>query len=561
MIDPRQDEIDRLARELQFEAEEKKRSPKQKKTNVLPFAGAAAEEEEKPSYAEILLLLEAMDDVEYDRCRRAKAGEWGLQLATLDKLRKHAKLRQEYAQQTQQPKPEPDELKHRLAYIWETEGHPRSVAAILGSGDGGRAWQCEIAVLDRHFPAVRQAMHAAIKGPSSGGKSEIRRQVLEFFPPEDIVSFTTMSDRALLYHQGDFDHKVLSMAEAHSFQERDMQDYLLRELMSEGKLKYPVVQKVGGQLVTRVIIKNGPVAFLVTTTRAALNPENETRMISLEIDDSENQTRRVLNKLAQTDGKNLRPDDSIHWDWQDYQRLLREIGNRNVVVPFADALASLIPPRATRLRRDFMQIIICIKSHALIHCCKRMNNERGELVADLDLDYVPVAELIGHITAEGAGIAVSPEMLETIDAVKLVTVNIANDDGATALSRSARSWAWIGRRRCGAAGCRQEKGFVANLEQHRGRPGKYRLTEQEIEAESLLPTVDQIRAAEEIEAFQSSSSAMGRKSTQPCNHSQFDEEDQGDSGCNGCATASNRCKGLRLGCSRLRRGCAGLCND
>ena len=43
MIDPRQDEIDRLARELQFEAEEKKRSPKQEKTNVvLPFAGAAA---------------------------------------------------------------------------------------------------------------------------------------------------------------------------------------------------------------------------------------------------------------------------------------------------------------------------------------------------------------------------------------------------------------------------------------------------------------------------------------------------------------------------------------
>ena len=255
-------------------------------------------------------------------------------------------------------------------------------------------------------------------------------------------------------------------------------------------------------------------------------------MISLEIDDSENQTRRVLNKLAQTDGKNLRPDDSIHWDWQDYQRLLREIGNRNVVVPFAGALASLIPPRATRLRRDFMQIITCIKSHALIHCCKRMNNEKGELVADLDLDYVPVAELIGHITAEGAGIAVSPEMLETIDAVKLVTVNIPNDDGATAHEVGKK----LGLDRSTALRrlrVLQDKGFVANLEQHRGRPGKYRLTEQEIEAESLLPTVDQIRAAEEIEAFQSSSSAMGRELTQPCNHSQFDEEDQGDSGCNG----------------------------
>ena len=124
MIDPRQDEIDRLARELQFEAEEKQRSPKQKKTNVLPFAGAAAEEEEKPSHAEILLLLEAMDDVEYDRCRRAKAREWGLQLATLDRMRKHAELRREYAQQQQKqgPQPDPNDLESRLRPILETEG-------------------------------------------------------------------------------------------------------------------------------------------------------------------------------------------------------------------------------------------------------------------------------------------------------------------------------------------------------------------------------------------------------------------------------------------------------
>ena len=94
-------------------------------------------------------------------------------------------------------------------------------------------------------------MHVAIKGPSSGGKSEIRRQVLEFFPPEDIVTFTTMSERALLYHKGDFDHKILSMAEANGFQEQEMQDMLLRELMSEGKLAYPVVQKIAGQLVTQ----------------------------------------------------------------------------------------------------------------------------------------------------------------------------------------------------------------------------------------------------------------------------------------------------------------------
>ena len=211
---------------------------------------------------------------------------------------------------------------------------------------------------------------------------------------------------------------------------------LLRELMSEGVLRYPVVQKVAGQLVTQVITKHGPVCFMVTTTRAALHPENETRMLSIDVDDSEDQTRAVLKKLAQTSGKNEKPDDSIHHDWQDYQRLLDKIGNKNVTVPFAGALASLMPPRATRLRRDFTQIITSIKTHALIHCCKRMNNEKGELIADLDGDYVPVAELLGDLTAEGAGIAVSDTLLETISAVKITTVGIPSDDGATAFQVS-----------------------------------------------------------------------------------------------------------------------------
>ncbi len=46
-------------------------------------------------------------------------------------------------------------------------------------------------------------------------------------------------------------------------------------------------------------------------------------MLSLEIDDSEAQTKRVMEKQAQTLGRNIKPDDSIYLDWQDFQRLLR----------------------------------------------------------------------------------------------------------------------------------------------------------------------------------------------------------------------------------------------
>jgi hypothetical protein len=59
-----------------------------------------------------------------------------------------------------------------------------------------------------------KTMHAAIKGTSAGGKSEIRKRVLEFFPPESVVSFTSLSEKALLYYDGDFAHKILSMGEA-----------------------------------------------------------------------------------------------------------------------------------------------------------------------------------------------------------------------------------------------------------------------------------------------------------------------------------------------------------
>ena len=187
-----------------------------------------------------------------------------------------------------------------------------------------------------------KCMNAAIKGPSSGGKSEIRRQVLEFFPPEEVVSFTTLSEKALLYYPDDFAHKILSMGEASGAEEQSLQDYLLRELISEGRLRYPVVQQA---MVTVTVEKNGPVAFMVTTTRAALHPENETRMLSLEIDDSDTQTRIVLDKVAEIVGLNFEQAVVDYEPWRDYQRWL-SAGNRKVVIPFADKLAKLIPPRS-----------------------------------------------------------------------------------------------------------------------------------------------------------------------------------------------------------------------
>jgi predicted transcriptional regulator len=299
-----------------------------------------------------------------------------------------------------------------------------------------------------------------------------------------VVSFTILSEKALLYYDGDFAHKILSMGEASGAEEQSLQDYLLRELISEGRLRYPVVQG----MVTVTVEKNGPVAFMVTTTKAALHPENETRMLSLEIDDSDAQTRIVLDKVAEIHGLNLEQAAVDFEPWRDYQRWLGA-GNCKVVIPFADKLAKLIPPRSVRLRRDFSQLLLAVKAHALLHRHHRLVDERREIIANIEQDYATVAELMGGIVAEASGVSIQKEVRETIDAVAAVTKDMPSEEGATAdkiakLLRLDRSSAW---RRLRVA---MNKGFVVNLETRRGQPGRYRVTSQEIEAEELLPSIE-----------------------------------------------------------------------
>jgi hypothetical protein len=94
-----------------------------------------------------------------------------------------------------------------------------------------------------------------------------------------------------------------------------------------------------------------------------------------------------------------------------------------VVIPFADKLAKLIPPRSVRLRRDFSQLLLAIKAHALLHRRHRLVDDRGRIVANIEDDYATVAELMGGIVAEASGVSVPKEVQETIDAVAAASLS------------------------------------------------------------------------------------------------------------------------------------------
>ena len=419
----------------------------------------------------------------YARERKTAADKLGVGVGVLDQAVEQ-KRKMSIKPKKETAALDPDELKRAAGHIFEHHYILDLFARDFGKVIAGETVNGKLLYLVGTSRLFDKTMNATIKGTSAGGKSEIRKRVLEFFPPESVVSFTSLSEKALIYYDGDFTNKILSMGEATATDEQTFQDYLLRELMSEGHIRYPTVQKVGNDLVTMTIEKQGPVAFLVTTTKNKLHPENETRMLSLEIDNSENQTKSVLGKVALIEGLNHSTAQIDYKPWQDFQRWL-ELGERRVVVPFAAEMVGLIPAASVRLRRDVGQVLRAIKAHALLHRDQRDRDVEGQIVADIAHDYETVRRLLDAILAEGSGVAVNPAMTETIAAVTKATANLGEAEGASAqdIARLLKLDKSAARRRLLSA---RDEGFIVNLEQRKGMPGKYRATK--VEPVAILPT-------------------------------------------------------------------------
>src|SRR5262249_56429578 len=134
-----------------------------------------------------------------------------------------------------------------------------------------------------------------------------------------------------------------------------------RSLLSEGRLRYETVEKTKDGLLPRLIEREGPTGLIVTTTSLRLHPENETRMLSLTITDTSDQTAAVLRALAQDAASST--IDLARWH---ALQVWLATGPNKVVITFAERLARLVPPMAIRLRRDFKTVLMLVRAHALL---------------------------------------------------------------------------------------------------------------------------------------------------------------------------------------------------
>ena len=331
----------------------------------------------------------------------------------------------------------------------------------------------------------------AVKGPSSGGKSFLVKQVMGFFPESAFCRFTAMSEKTLLYTEEPLSHRHIILSEAAGLS-GDFQEYVIRTLLSEGSLEYEFVEKTSEGLRPRRIIKEGPTGFITTTTRDKLHAENETRYLSITVTDTREQTRRIFRALA--DG-NVEEPDRRHW--HALQAWL-EGGERRVVIPYAGALAEKMGDVAVRLRRDFSVVLSLVRAHAILHQATRGRDQEGRIVAALT-DYSRVRGLVSGLIAEGVESTVPKSVRETVEAVARV-LNGGEEEHATnrAVAEDLEIDKAAASRRVRAA---IGRGYLKNLEDRKGHPARLVIGEEMPEDAEILPAPEDLGGVDLLTGF------------------------------------------------------------
>ena len=332
---------------------------------------------------------------------------------------------------------------------------------------------------------LERPMNIAIVAQSAAGKNRAVDAGAALMPPEALYVERAGSERALIYAGDDFKHRVVIFTEADSIPDEGPAASAIRGLASDNVLAYDVVESnpETKQFETRRIEKPGPTGLITTSTKS-LRTQLGTRVLEVPIKDSPEQTRAVV--LAQGATAAAGPT-SAERDFSlliGVQHWLEQVGERRIVVPFAPALAELVPVDAVRMRRDFQQLVSCIQTFAFILQLQRARTADGAVVASLE-DYAHARDLLGlifdSITTEG----LTPAVRQTVEAVPEVG-ELSQAKLAKQLKLQNSTVSWRVRRAI-------KGGWLKNLETKPGHPARLVRGDPPPDAVTALPPIERVR--------------------------------------------------------------------
>jgi len=194
------------------------------------------------------------------------------------------------------------------------------------------------------------------------------------------------------YSKNDFRHRIVYLQERN---EASGTVHPVRLLISEGKLVRIITVNEGGIRRTKRIVAKGPIAAISTTTKNQLEIDDETRHISVWVDETPEQTRRIVlaacTQLTPVSREELRV-------WREAHKLIETRAKHHVVVSkWFEQIAEAVYDADVRVRRYFPAFVTACKAICLLRSFQGARYGEGEdTEAELEIDFTDFA-VAAHI--------------------------------------------------------------------------------------------------------------------------------------------------------------------
>lgn len=194
-----------------------------------------------------------------------------------------------------------------------------------------------------------------VKGSTSAGKSNLVSGTIALFPPESVSKLASLSKKAPLFGEDSVDGKILYFLEYCGA--KDAQ-FLIRLQQSEGIIAHEFTTIAGRHRSIEVSQRTGFPVIWTTTTKDRVFEDDETRYLSLAIDESSTQTLAIVKAQIKGKPKVLKSDVAV---WREAVRLLAQYEPEARFPDWFGFVATKLPVAQVRVRRDWKRFLAFLK--------------------------------------------------------------------------------------------------------------------------------------------------------------------------------------------------------
>jgi DNA primase len=222
-------------------------------------------------------------------------------------------------------------------------------------------------------------LHGLIQGSSGSGKTRLLKVISQLMPDEEVKRYTRVTDNSF-YNQDEyfFVHKLLCFEDLDGLKE-DAQ-LAVRELQSNEILVTSTsIKDQNGSIRGGERTVRGPIASLACTTKGEIYEDNTSRSFLIAVDESKEQTMKVINYQNEVAAGNINKDDvkNIVSFIQNCIRLLKPL---EVINPYANKIA--LPEEAHKIRRLNELYQSFVRQITLLNQYQRKQDKQGRLITE-----------------------------------------------------------------------------------------------------------------------------------------------------------------------------------